>query len=90
MTFNEFCDHVRTGGMRYGGSCISWGRSAKRNAAVDGHADSFHLTWLAADVVFDDEAGKEGCWKFWNRNGLSVKENGDLTLHVQALKPVAQ
>ena len=34
------------------GSVSSWGRSAERNAEVGGHTHSYHLIWLAADVVY--------------------------------------
>ena len=34
------------------GSVTSWGRSSERNATVGGHKDSYHQTWLAADVGY--------------------------------------
>ena len=46
-------------GMRYlntqfvGMSVTSWGRSPAHNEAVGGKADSQHLFWTAADVVWD-------------------------------------
>lgn len=88
MDFLTFADHVRTGGVRYSGSVISWGRSQKRNEEVGGHPDSFHMSWLAADVVFDEPAGMNLCWKFWVRMGLHVKKNGEKTLHVQVVPPI--
>jgi hypothetical protein len=73
--------------MRYQGSCISWGRSVSHNLSVGGHDDSFHLTWLAADLVFDDREYAEQALKHAERQGLWCKWNGDLTLHIQALHP---
>jgi NADPH-dependent 2,4-dienoyl-CoA reductase/sulfur reductase-like enzyme len=34
-------------------SVKSWGRTLKHNANVGGNVDSYHLAWLAADVVYD-------------------------------------
>jgi len=89
MTFTDYADIVRTGGMRYSGSVISWGRSVLRNTAVDGHDDSFHLSWLATDIVFDTKAGMVAARKFYKRMGLHIKKNGPKTLHVQVVPPVA-
>lgn len=88
MTFTDFADIVRTGGMRYNGSVISWGRSKKRNKLVGGHEDSFHLSWLATDIVFDTEADMVGARKFYGRMSLHTKKNGPTTLHVQVVPPV--
>jgi len=88
MTFTDYADIVRTGGMRYGGSVISWGRSPKRNTMVGGHKDSFHMSWLATDIVFDDILGMDSATKFYQRMGLHTKKNGPLTLHVQVVPPV--
>ena len=89
MTFGDFADIVRTGGMRYNGSVISWGRSPTRNKAVGGHENSFHMMWLAADLVFDDLDGIVECREFYKRMDLSTKLNGEfgLTLHVQVVAP---
>ena len=34
------------------GSVTSWGRSPERNAAVQGHANSKHLSWIGCDVGY--------------------------------------
>jgi len=88
MTFTNYADIVRTGGMRYEGSVISWGRSEKRNKIVGGHADSFHMSWLATDIVFDSEDDMAAARKFYQRMGLHTKKNGPKTLHVQVVPPV--
>ncbi len=88
MTFTDFCQHVRDAGMRYGGSVISWGRSEKRNKAVGGHVRSFHMLWLAADIVFDTVKGMTDARAHLQRMGLHTKENGKKTLHVQVVPPV--
>lgn len=36
-----------------GGSVTSWGRTPIHNAKVGGVPTSYHLTWQAADVVYD-------------------------------------
>ena len=91
MTVSEFAQHMVTIGMRYGGSCVSWGRSGKRNFAKKGHPDSFHMTWLAADVVFDSRRQAELAWEAATRQGIWCKWNGDVktseTIHFQALHP---
>ena len=89
MTFTDFADIVRTGGMRYSGSVISWGRSKKRNEIVGGHIDSFHLSWLATDIVFDSKDDMADAAKFYKRMSLHIKKNGPKTLHVQVVPPVA-
>lgn len=53
MTVREFADSVVTLALKYNLSCTSWGRTTERNQAVGGVADSYHLMWLGADVVFD-------------------------------------
>lgn len=35
-------------------SVTSWGRTAQRNKAVGGVANSWHLDYMAVDVVLDD------------------------------------
>lgn len=88
MTVAQFCSIVAVGGMRYNGSVISWGRSKARNTRVGGHEDSFHLMWLATDVVFDKVEDVPRARKFYKRMGLHVKKNGTQTLHVQVVPPL--
>lgn len=35
-------------------SVTSWGRTIKHNKAVGGHPISYHTTWQAADVIYDE------------------------------------
>lgn len=53
MTPAEFADKIRAYCNATGGSITSWGRTPARNDRVGGVADSAHLLWLAADVVYD-------------------------------------
>lgn len=87
MTISQFAQLVATIGMTYGGTCISWGRSTEHNLDVGGHADSFHLCWLAADVTFDERSEAVLAKRHAERQGLWCKENGAQTLHIQALHP---
>ena len=88
MTIGDFCSVIAAGGMRYEGSIISWGRSKKRNATLPGaHPDSFHMLWLATDIVFDEVKGMTRARKYYRRMGLHVKKNGVQTLHVQVVAP---
>ena len=68
-------------------SCISWGRTEEHNRSVGGHEDSFHLQWMACDMVFDAVLDSMKATKMAQRYKLSVKRNGDKTLHFQALYP---
>ncbi len=87
MTVVEFAGRLSVVGKTYNGSVISWGRSKARNKTVGGHPDSFHLTWLAADVVFHTRQEFARAARLGRRLGLHVKRNGALTLHFQALPP---
>ena len=87
MTIGEFSERLAIVGKTYRGSVISWGRSKERNHAVGGHKDSFHLHWLAADVVFDNKQDFSRAARLGRRIGLHVKRNGTLNLHLQAFPP---
>lgn len=87
-TIGKFCEIVATGGLRYGGSVISWGRTRKRQGLLKAqglkpHPDSFHLLWLAADIVFDDAEGADGAERYYERQGLQVVRKSPDTLHVE-------
>ena len=58
MTVRDFADSLVTLALKYNMSCTSWGRTTARNQAVGGVADSYHLIWLGADVVFDGSTQK--------------------------------
>ena len=87
MTISQFAQIIATIGMTYGGSCISWGRSQNRNDDLSGHSDSFHLSWLAVDLYFDNQAEAILAKKHAERQGLWCKWNGVRTVHIQALHP---
>jgi len=54
------------------GSVTSWGRTAKRNSAVGGHPNSWHLNFLAADVVYDVSVPEERAKFLAGRHGLRL------------------
>ena len=89
MTVGDFYTILSIGGMRSGGSSISGGRSQKRNSKLGGHPDSFHMLWLAADLVFDTVDGKDKAATYYRRMGLHTKPNGTHTLHIQVVPPEA-
>lgn len=52
-----FDEGVRFLCTKHEGSVTSWGRTPKHNAELPGSvSNSKHLTWQAADVVWDDPA----------------------------------
>ena len=59
-------------------SVSSYGRTAKHNADVGSvHQDSYHLQWLAADVVYDEPIVKARKDQIARRFGLEVVVEGD-------------
>lgn len=77
MTFCEFTTSIRLLCRVFGLSVTSWGRSAARNAAVGGRPDSWHLDFLAVDVVPDnanvlDQLRGASQWM-----GLEIIDEGD-------------
>jgi hypothetical protein len=83
----DFCEIVAAGGMRYGGYSLGWGRNIAHNVHVGGHPDSFHLAWLADDVVFPTRKATNEAARFYRRMGLHVRRNGRQTLHLQPVAP---
>lgn len=63
-------------------SVISWWRTKKRNHAVQGHARSFHLEGLAADLVADDPPRQRALIADAKRLGLQVSPK-KLGVHVE-------
>ena len=59
------------------GSVSSYGRTEQRNRTVGGGANSYHLQWLAADVVYDAPLQKATKDRIAVRFGLEVVEEGD-------------
>ena len=66
-----------------GGSVTSWGRTARRNAKVGGHKNSWHLAFLGADVVYDDPVPWATAKSLAGRFGLRVVREKDHD-HLQA------
>ena len=58
-------------------SVSSYGRTAIHNAAVGGKANSNHLQWLGADVVYDAPLVKADRDRIARRFGLEVIEESD-------------
>lgn len=53
MTPHDFASALIAYCAATAASVTSWGRTPKHNAAVGGVAESAHLIWTAADVVYD-------------------------------------
>jgi hypothetical protein len=65
-------------------SVTSWGRTAKRNAAVGGVPNSQHLDWMAVDVVPDEWDTHGEIIKDAKALGLKAINEGD-HLHIQVI-----
>jgi hypothetical protein len=64
----------------------SWGGTVKHNAAVDGVADTAHLLWIAADVVYDAGMAPNAVRdSLATRLGLMLIHEGDHD-HVQPIR----
>ena len=53
VNVGDFALAVYRYGKSTGGSVTSWGRTLKRNRKVGGVPNSYHLTWKAVDIVYD-------------------------------------
>jgi hypothetical protein len=56
MTRAEFNEAASAYCLRMGASVSGGGRTRARNEAVGGHPQSYHLSFKAVDVVYDDPA----------------------------------
>lgn len=54
MTIGDFAQAMLAYCAVFDGSVTSWIRTQRRNSAVGGMDLSYHMTGLAADVVYDD------------------------------------
>lgn len=70
------------------GSVTSWGRTPKRNTAVGGHPRSYHLQFLAIDVVYDAPVPLPEAKRVGLRLGLKVVREKDHD-HLQPLPHAA-
>jgi hypothetical protein len=66
----DYCQAMR-------GSVTSWGRTLAHNRAVGGDARSLHLTWRAADVVYDTMPDRAAAQDAARRRELYVHREGD-------------
>jgi hypothetical protein len=86
VTVGDFAERLALVALTVPCSVTSWGRSAKHNAQVDGHPDSWHRLWLSADVVLDNPADGPSFDRQCARLGLRVLDEGDHR-HVQPAGP---
>jgi Zn-dependent M28 family amino/carboxypeptidase len=77
MTPEEGCSKVKAFCAATGGSVTSWGRTAKRNALVGGHPDSWHQDWLAWDVVYDTPVPLRVAQRAARHHGLKLVREHD-------------
>lgn len=85
MFLHNFVDKVVILCLMHQGSIISWGRSVEHNSRLKGHPTSFHLCFLAVDILFQTIHRKEEAKQTCTRLGLHWNDTTNLTLHVQAL-----
>lgn len=86
MTFVEFCLTVRTLGRIHGLSVMSWGRTVEHNRRVGGIPNSWHLDWLAVDVVLEDPRAFDAVKADAERLGLDVVCEAD-HVHLEPAGP---
>lgn len=85
MTPLEFHSALMAFAYRTRASVTSYGRTESRNAAVGGVNNSYHLLWMAADVVYDNPAPPpEVRQRTGTQLGLKVVLEGDHD-HLQPL-----
>lgn len=77
MDHLEFADVLKSYCILMGASVTSWGRTEKHNRAVGGVANSRHLEWLAADVVYDAPLPLEKRQALARQAGLTLIVEGD-------------
>jgi len=86
MSYADFCLKVRVVCLLYGLSVTSWGRSRKRNKAVGGKANSWHLDFMAIDAEPDDPVELSELQYVCGRLGLEVVDEGD-HFHIEPAGP---
>lgn len=84
MTVAEFAEAISDYCFALKGSITSWGRTPKRNAAVGGVPNSYHLRFLGADVVYDAPITKDHATARARKLGLKVVRESDHD-HIQPL-----
>lgn len=83
MTVIDFAPAVYRFAKATGASVTSWGRTVAHNKAVRGVANSFHLRWLAVDVVYDKKPSLKEATTLAASQGLLLIREKDHD-HLQA------
>lgn len=89
MTRAEFADALYRYASHFHASVTSYGRTVDHNTAVGGHPHSKHLTWLAADVVYDDKPALADRRVYAMTLGIAVVPESDHD-HLQEPRRVPQ
>lgn len=63
--------------FKWKASVVSWGRTEKRNAFVQGVPGSYHLLFLGMDVILDDQKKDVHFEKDCIKLGLQALYEGD-------------
>jgi len=77
MSPSEFQDRLIVFALVTGASTTSTGRTKQHNQIVGGVEHSAHRAWVAADVVYDSDAGRDGALEWARRLGLRLIREGD-------------
>lgn len=80
----DFIYKILTLRIKHAFSVTSYIRTVKRNAAVQGVADSYHLIGLAVDAILDDASFQSRFITDCKKMGLKVIDESD-HLHIQPL-----
>lgn len=76
MTYVEFCLTIRVVCRVCGLSVIGWGRTVNRNAEKGGRPNSWHLDFMAVDVLADVPKVKQRCADLCEWMGLDFVDEG--------------
>lgn len=84
MSISEFCQKIVILATEFRISCVSWGRTPKRNKEKGGMDTSFHLAWLAVDLIPDDPADTPKIITRGQRLGLKMIDEMKKKGHIHA------
>ncbi len=76
-TVIDFAPAVYRFAKETGASVTSWGRSLLHNRKVGGVSNSYHLRWLAVDVVYDKRPSLATVTAVADKHGLQVIREKD-------------
>ncbi len=99
MTIQNLYDHLKSKILKdveqackiFGGSVTSWGRSVIRNLQLGGFVTSWHLDWLAFDIILDSELNSSAFCEYLRNRDYRVLDTGSKSgreFHVQYAWPV--